>query len=123
MSPPTIPATTTELLALCQDAAPALAWNRFLSNDSLLTGVWALVPGARVRVNCPHERGQCATRFYASLTTPGVSFEPMDESPDVLSALRLVAAEAAQSRDSYWQHVGRALRDLLDQPPTAAEPT
>ena len=118
-----IPTTTTELLALCSEAAPMLAWHRFPNSDSLWTGVWALAPGARVRVSCPHERGQRATCVYAVLTTPGVSFEPMDESQDVLSALRLVAAEAAHSRDSYWQHVGRALRALIDQPPAAAEPT
>ena len=122
MSRPTIPTTTTELLALCHDAAPMLAWNRFPNHDSLWTGVWALVPGARVRVSCMPERGRRDAGFYASLTTTGVGFDPMDESPDVLSALRLVAAEAAHSRDTYWQHVGRALRDLLDQPPTAAEP-
>lgn len=122
VSVPVIPTTATELLALCREAVPALAWTTWEDDDRVSTGVWAMTIGARVKVSY-HEAAEHPDRpagYRADLTVPGIGWGDFEMSPDVLTSLRRVAGAVQHPRDdfnvSYWRPVGNALAALLGAP-------
>lgn len=95
-----------DLLDGARALLPSLEWHRLESG----TGVWALIPGARLRLS----RDEDGCRAYVS--TPGVGFG--DEALTMRVALAAVVAELRDARDNatFWRAVGDALAKLFVEP-------